>query len=559
MTARHRKGEEMVLLPLGGMGEIGMNCYAYGYGHPDDRRWIIVDCGVKFGDERDPGIDVVLPDLAYMESERRNIEAIVLTHAHEDHLGAVAWLWPRLKVPVYCTAFAAELLKGKLIEAGLEAKVPVNVVRSGRRLKLGPFAVEFVAVTHSIPEPHALAITTPAGTVVHSGDLKIDHTPSIPPLFDVDRFRQLGEAGVDAFVCDSTNVLREGFSPSEADVARTIKTIVGEARGRVAVTTFASHVGRIVSTVEAARAADREVVVAGRAMRTVIEAARAVGLLKAAGSFLSEQAFGLLPPDKTLLLCTGSQGEPRAAMARIAEGAHPSIALDRGDMVVFSSRTIPGNEKAVGSVINGLTGQGIEVVTGDDALVHTSGHPRQDELKAFYSWLRPALLVPMHGEMRHLERHLQLAREAGIREAIRIEAGDVLRLVPGPATIVDQAPAGRLHVDGRLIVSAAVGPARFRRKLSFAGIVFVSLVLDPKGQARSPLMLVSDGLPKEDGGGGSLDEVLLEAAENAFDALPKARRRSDDDVREALRLAVRRTADAVWGKKPVVHIAIHRL
>ncbi len=255
MTARRRKGEEMVLLPLGGMGEIGMNCYAYGYGHPDDRRWIIVDCGVKFGDERDPGIDVVLPDLAYMESERRNIEAIVLTHAHEDHLGAVVWLWPRLKVPVYCTAFAAELLKGKLIEAGLEAKVPVNVVRSGRRLKLGPFAVEFVAVTHSIPEPHALAITTPAGTVVHSGDLKIDHAPSIPPLFDEERFRQLGEAGVDAFICDSTNVLREGFSPSEADVARTLKTIVGEARGRIAVTTFASHVGRITSTIEAARAA----------------------------------------------------------------------------------------------------------------------------------------------------------------------------------------------------------------------------------------------------------------------------------------------------------------
>jgi ribonuclease J len=549
----------MVLLALGGMGEIGMNCYAYGYGSLDDRRWLIVDCGVKFGDERDPGIDIILPDLAYLEAERASIEAIVLTHAHEDHLGAVAWLWPRLGVPVYCTGFAAELLRGKLIEAGLEDKVPVHVVRPGKRLRLGAFSVEFIAVTHSIPEPMALAITTPAGTVVHSGDLKIDHSPTIPPRFDEARFQALGDAGVAAFVCDSTNALREGFSPSEADVARTLKTIVGEARGRVAVTTFASHVGRIATTVEAARATGREVVVAGRAMRTVIEAARAVGLLKEAGSFLSEEAFDLLAPDKTLLLCTGSQGEPRAAMARIAEDTHPHITLDAADLVIFSSRTIPGNEKAVGAVINGLARQGVEVLTSEDALVHTSGHPRQEELKAFYGWLRPRLLVPMHGEMRHLQRHLVLARQAGIPEAIRIEAGDIVRLAPGPAEIVDQAPAGRLHVDGRLIVPAIDGPARQRRKLAHSGIVLVSLVVDPRGQARGAVRVVIDGLPLADAAGDLLVDMLEEAAESALEALPRARRRSDDDIAEALRLAVRRAADAAWGKKPVVHVAVHRL
>ncbi len=560
MTAatRRRGAEEMVLLPLGGMGEIGMNCYAYGYGTLDDRRWLIVDLGVKFGDERDPGIDVILPDLAYLEGERRSVEAIILTHAHEDHLGAVAWLWPRLRVPVYCTAFAAELLRGKLIEAGLEEKVPVNVVRPGRTLKLGKFAVEFVAVTHSIPEPNALAITTPAGTVVHSGDLKIDRSPTIPPLFDEARFKALGDAGVDAFICNSTNVLREGFSPSEADVARTLTTIIGEAKGRVAVTTFASHVGRIASTVQAARATGREVVVAGRAMRTVIEAARAVGMLKEAGSFLSEEAFNLLPASKTLLLCTGSQGEPRAALARIAAETHPSIALDAGDLVIFSSRTIPGNEKAVGAVINGLAEQEIDVLTSDDALVHTSGHPRQDELKAFYGWLRPGLLVPMHGEMRHLQRHVALALEAGIPEALRIETGDVLRLAPGPAEVIDEAPSGRLHVDGRLIVPAIDGPARFRRKLAQVGIVFVSVVLDPKGQARCPVRIVGDGLPLNDASGEALLDGLEMAAEDALDALPR-KKRSDDDIAETLRLAVRRTAFAAWGKRPVVHVAVHRL
>jgi ribonuclease J len=300
-------------------------------------------------------------------------------------------------------------------------------------------------------------------------------------------------------------------------------------------------------------------VVAGRAMRTVIEAARAVGLLKEAGSFLSEEAFNLLPPDKTLLLCTGSQGEPRAAMARIAEGSHPHIALDRGDLAIFSSRTIPGNEKAVGAVINGLARDGIDVLTSDDALVHTSGHPRQEELKSFYRWLRPSLLVPMHGEMRHLQRHLALAREAGIREAIRIEAGDVLRLAPGPAAVVDQAPAGRLHVDGRLIVPAIEGPARLRRKLAQVGIVFVSLVLDPKGHARCPVAVVCDGLPQSDADGEPLLAMLEDAAEAALEGLPRVRRRSEDDIRETVRLAVRRAADAAWGKKPVVHVAIHHL
>ncbi|MBI3672553.1 MAG: ribonuclease J, partial [Rhizobiales bacterium] len=391
---------DLVLLPLGGTGEIGMNCYCYGVGPADDRQWLMVDLGVKFGEATDPGIDVVLPDVSFIAGDRRNLVGLVLTHAHEDHLGAVAWLWPQLRCPVYCTPFAAQILNLKLKEAGLDEEVEVHVLAQGSRFSLGPFDLEFVAVTHSIPEPTALLIETRQGKVLHSGDWKIDRTPVLGVGMDEKRLRDIGEAGLDVLVCDSTNVLREGHSPSEADVAATIMDIVRQAPARVAITTFASHVDRISSAVKAARATGREVVIAGRAMRNTIEAARVCGYLREAGEFLDEEEFGYLPPDKILLLCTGSQGEPRAAIARIAEDQHPHISLEPGDLVIFSSKTIPGNEKEVSRIHNNLARLDIDIVTSDEALVHTSGHPRQEELRTLYDWLRPRVLVPMHGEPR---------------------------------------------------------------------------------------------------------------------------------------------------------------
>lgn len=544
---------DLVLLPLGGVGEIGMNCYCYGIGSAETREWLMVDLGVKFGDENEPGIDVVLPELGYIIGERRRLSGLVLTHAHEDHLGAVAWLWPQLNCPIYCTPFAAEILAGKLKERGLDEEVPVHVKPLGSRFEVGSFSVEFVSVTHSIPEPAALLIETKQGRVLHSGDWKIDRTPQMGGHFDEKRFREIGEMGVDALVCDSTNVFREGFSVSEADVAATLDRIVSEARNRIAITTFASHVERISSAVRAARRAGREVVIAGRAMRQTIEAARACGYLRDAGAFLEEEAFGYLPPDKIMLLCTGSQGEPRAAIARIAEDNHPSIALDDGDLVVFSSKTIPGNEKAVSAVHNNLARLGIDVITSDDALVHTSGHPRQDELKLVYGMLKPRALIPMHGEPRHLLRHMELGEEAGIEETVMAENGDVIRLCPGPVQIVDEAPSGRLHVDGKLIVPALEGPAKYRRKLSFVGIVVASLVVDRKGTLVSDIEIIADGLP------AGLEERLRDAAETAFDSLPRPRRASDDTLTETLRTAIRRAADAEWGKKPICRILLHRL
>ncbi len=542
---------DLVILPLGGTGEIGMNCYCYGTGPSNNRDWLMVDLGVKFGDERDPGIDVIMPDVGFITKNRKKFNGLVVTHAHEDHIGAIVHLWPQLKCEVHCTPFAAELLKLKLIERGLDEDVPVITHKPGSKFALGPFKLEFIAVTHSIPESCALYIETPEGNALHSGDWKIDRTPMLGVTINEKRFRELGDKGVDALICDSTNVLREGLSPSEKDVAATLEDIISHAKGRVAVTTFASHVERISCAVRAARSAGREVVIAGRAMRNTIEAARKCGYLKDAGAFLDIEEFGYLPPERILLLCTGSQGEPRAAISRIADDSHPQIALEKGDLVIFSARTIPGNEKVVSAVINNLSKLDIDVITPDEAMVHSSGHPRQGELKLMYEWVRPKILVPMHGEPRHLKAHANFARAQGIPETIILEDLKIARLRPGEAGIIDEAPGGRLHLDGKLIVESADGPAKDRRKLSFAGIIFVSVLIDSKLDMQD-FHLIIDGIPE------GLGDELAEVAEQAFTSLPRNRRKDDNTVEEAIRTALRRACDNAWGKKPVVKVVAMR-
>ena len=552
MNARRRVQlpSELVFLPLGGTGEIGMNCYVYGSGPADERHWLMVDLGVKFGEETDPGIDVVLPDVGFITAEKSRLHGLVLTHAHEDHLGAVAWLWPQLQCPVYCTPFAAQILALKLKEAGLDEQVPVKVMPVGSRFKLGPFGLEMISVTHSIPEPTALLIETEQGRVLHSGDWKIDRTPVLGQGMDEKRLREIGAKGVDVLVCDSTNVLRAGHSPSEKDVAERITEIVRQATGRVAITTFASHLDRIATAIRAARATGREVVIAGRAMRNTIEAARLCGMLKDSGRLLDQEEFGYLPPDKVMLLCTGSQGEPRAAIARIAEDEHPHISLDSGDLVIFSSKTIPGNEKEVSRVLNNLAELDIDMVTGDDDLVHSSGHPRQGELALLYEWVKPKALIPMHGEPRHLRAHRIFAQSQGIRDVLIPRDGIITRLAPGRLEDIDEAPCGRLHVGGRLIVPAGDGPAKQRRKLSYVGIIFVSVAIDAKAELAADIELITDGSP------AGLDGDLLEAAEKAFGSTPKPRRKDANQLAETIRTAVRRAADLMWGKKPIVKVTV---
>ena len=411
-----RASDELVFMALGGIGEIGMNCYLYGLGPADDRQWLMVDLGITFPEgENDPGVDVILPDLRFIEAERGSLAGLVLTHAHEDHFGAVIELWPRLNVPIYATPFTAALLKTKLAEYGGGAKLPIHEVALNSRFDVGPFGIELISVAHSIPESNALAIRTPHGVVLHTGDWKIDPTPVIGAPTDIERLVALGAEGVTAMICDSTNALREGRSPSELDVAQSLARIIKGAKRRVAVTIFASNVARLRAVADAARSAGRQLVVAGRAMHRMIDVAISTGYLPQNFKYLDQDQFSYLQPHEVVALCTGSQGEPRAAMARVAADEHPAIKLDRGDLVIFSSRTIPGNERAVGQIQNRLVDMGCELVTDNDALVHVTGHPRREELKEMYGWVKPRIAIPMHGEARHLAEHAKLARAAGVK------------------------------------------------------------------------------------------------------------------------------------------------
>src|SRR6478735_3516505 len=402
---------QLVFAPLGGVGEIGMNLSIYGVGDERRRTWLAVDLGVSFAaEEHLPGVDLILPDIRYLVEERKNLAGLVLTHAHEDHFGALIDLWPRLKVPLFATPFTAALLEAKCAGEPGAPKIPVNVIALGSRFKVGPFDIELVTMAHSIPESTALAIRTPVGTVLHTGDWKIDPTPGVGWATDEKRLKELGDEGVLAMVCDSTNVIRGGESPSEADVAATLKDIVAQAKHRVCVTTFASNVARMRAVAEAAFANGREVVAIGRAMDRVIQVAGERGYFDGLPPFRSSDTYGYLPRDKVVALLTGSQGEPRAALARVAEDQHPDITLASGDTVILSSRTIPGNEKPVGRIVNNLIRQGIQVITDRTHMVHVSGHPRRGELERLYQWVRPKVAVPVHGEALHIDEHAKLAR-----------------------------------------------------------------------------------------------------------------------------------------------------
>jgi ribonuclease J len=542
------------------VGEIGMNCYLYGLGPAEAREWLMVDLGITFPEgENDPGIDVILPDLRFIEEERAALAGIVLTHAHEDHFGAVAELWPRLKVPVYATPFAAALLTAKLAEFGGRERPEVRVKPLDSRFQIGGFDIELLSLAHSIPESNALVIRTPLGCVLHTGDWKLDPTPLIGAPAELGRLAQLGNDGVTAIVCDSTNALREGRSPSERDVARSLAGLVRAATGRVAVTIFASNVARIRAVADAARSAGRHLVVAGRAMHRIIAAAMETGYLPSDFKYYDQEHYQYLERDETVVLCTGSQGEPRAAMARIAEGQHPHISLGKGDLVIFSSRTIPGNERAVGRIHNQLIDLGCELVTDADALVHVTGHPRREELKEMYAWVRPRVAIPMHGEARHLVEHAKLARAAGVKEVVGVRNGDIVRLAPGAAAIIDEAPIGRIFRDGRLLVSAEEGPVRQRRALAFAGIVIVAITLSGRGELLAEPAITLDGVPAFDAAGQSVLEHLLDAVESTLKSIPPPRRKDGETVREAVRRAVRARVEDLWGKRPITKVLLTQL
>ncbi|HVV65596.1 MAG TPA: ribonuclease J [Rhizomicrobium sp.] len=538
--------DELVLLPLGGAGEIGMNFNAYGFGPPDERKWIVVDCGVLFGRETStPGVDVIMPDIRYLSERRDDVLAMVLTHAHEDHIGAIGYLWPMLRCPIYATGFTARLIDIKLEEAGQSERA--RRVKLGGRLDLGPFRVEFVSITHSIPEPNALAIRTPLGVVVHTGDWKIDPDPMLGETTNVNALQRLGDEGVLATVCDSTNALVQGHSGSEARVRQALTALIGSLGGRIAVTAFASNVARLDTVAKAAREHGRQIALVGRAMHKMVQAARESGYLTDFPPVIDEHDAAQLPARRVLYLVTGSQGEPRAALSRIASGDHPTVRLGAGDAVIFSSRIIPGNELAIFELHNRLAELGVEVLTEQDHFVHVSGHPCRDELAEMYRWTRPRIAVPVHGELRHMSEHARLAKSLQVPEAVVVKNGHMLRLAPGPAQLVDEAPSGRVFLDGKILVGKSAGFARARRALGHAGIIAITLVVDGKGRMVADPSVIIDGIPEP------AHEAIREAAAGAVKRSP---RNDEGALKENVRRAARRAAQDAWGKKPVTRVEV---
>ena len=544
---------ELLFLPLGGAAEIGMNLNLFAV----DDQWLMVDLGVTFGDDSMPGVDVVMPDPAFIEARRDKLVGLVLTHAHEDHVGAVPYLWPRLKCPIYCSPFTASIVRRKLAEVGLLNEAEINVVPLGGRLDIGPFNIELITLTHSIPEPSALVIRTEHGTILHTGDWKFDPTPLVGEPPDEAALRRVGDEGVLALIGDSTNVFQEGEAGSESAVRDSLIDVVKALENRVLITCFASNVARLQTLADVARATGREPALVGRSLTRMYEAAKENGYLTDT-FFLGEHEAPLLPRDEALIICTGSQGEPRAALSRIATGSHPAVQLEAGDTVVFSSRIIPGNERSIGRLHDLLIQQNVKVISEKDAFIHVSGHPCRDELVRMFGHVRPNTVVPVHGEVRHLYEHAALAKSCQVPNTVVATNGRMVRLAPGNPKIIDAVETGRLALDGERVISIDSPVLRERRRVLYQGSVVASLVLDGAGELLADPQLTLTGLA-DDANVEELTDGILDAIEDAIDRLPKAQLRSDGAVEEAARLAVRRTVQGLVGKKPTTDIHLTRI
>ncbi len=540
---------ELLFLPLGGSGEIGMNLNLYHL----DGKWIMVDCGIGFADDYYPGADIIVPNIKFIEKIKQDLIGLVVTHAHEDHVGGIPYLWEQLECPVYTTAFTANFLRLKLLETTFGKRVKIHEITPGKAFTLGPFEIEPINLTHSIPEMQAMAIKTKFGTIMHTGDWKFDENPMVGPASNLSRLKKRGEEGVLAIVCDSTNVFSNGESGSEGDVRENLTKLIATCKNRVAVGTFASNLARVESIIHAARANGREIVVCGRSFWRLIEAARESGYLKDAPKFFTEKDAGKIPRAKALYLCTGSQAEPRAALSRIAEGTHPSLKLLPGDTAIFSSKIIPGNDTAIYRMMNLLTLQGIDVITEKEHHIHVSGHPYRNELKRMYEYTKPQIAIPVHGEARHIHEHAKLAKSLGVPDVFEIKNGDVLKLAPGKHEKVDMVEAGKLAVDAFVFLAGDSDIMRGRRKLKNNGAIFISITMNNKGISIAQPQISAPGLldPVQDA------ELFAEMAEEVEAAVD--RKRDFKEAQDAARKAVRRIIRDELDKNPIIEVHVARV
>jgi len=550
--------KELFFCPLGGSGEIGMNMNLFGYGSPEDTKWLIVDMGVTFADESVPGIDLIYPDPGFIVDKKKDLLGIVLTHAHEDHIGSVAHIWPKLKCNIYSTPFTSVLIKEKFKEKKIDIEKYLKIVQLNGSIKLENFNVEFVTLTHSILEPNGLIIKTPMGTILHTGDWKCDPNPLIGDSINEKRLKEIGNEGVVAMICDSTNVFNPGRAGSENDVRDSLLKIMRNINKRIIVTSFASNVARMETIFYCAEKTGREISLVGRSMNRIFKAARQCGYLDKVKEPIDPRDAKKIPREKIVLLCTGSQGEPNGAMMRITNDIHPDIAIEKEDTVIFSSKIIPGNEKKLFKMHNQLVKNGIEVISEENEFVHVSGHPNREDLKDMYNWIKPRSVIPVHGEHRHMVEHISFAKEMQVPYPLQVENGDVVKIPKnGKPEIVDKAPTGRMYLDGSVSIGEDSKSIKERKNLSFNGLLEITIIVNEKGNVKKPFISLI-GLPVSEESKMDFQMDLEHEIYKICKTFSAGNPKQEKNLQEKIKSNCRKIIKNRIGKRPFTNIKLIR-
>jgi len=551
-------GQELVYCSLGGAGEIGMNLNLFGYGKPGEYKWIIVDIGVTFSDDNIPGIEVILPNPEFIVNQKENLLGIVLTHAHEDHVGAIAHLWPMLECPIYATPFTAAIVREKFKELKINIGNHLKIVKLSGNVKLGVFNIDYVTLTHSILEPNGLAISTPEGLVLHTADFKIDDDPLIGEKTDVKKLTELGKKGVLAMICDSTNIFNLGSTGSESSVRTGLLTVLEKMKNRIVITSFASNVARMETVFKVAEKIGRQVCLVGRSMNRIYQLARQCNYLQEIKVPIDVRDAKKIPKNKIVFLCTGSQGEQRAALARIANGTHPDLHLEKGDNVIFSSRIIPGNEKKLYKIFNDLSKSEINVLSEENSMIHVSGHPAREDLKKMYNWAKPKILIPVHGEQRHMAEHINFAKEMGVKFPVKVNNGEIIRLAPGEPQVIDKVTSGRVYLDGKVLIDNDSPVLKERRNMAANGYMEITVLISKNGQIKNNPIITLKGIPLIEEDESEIEYDLEDVVMDTCKTFNLNNSKQEKNLIDTLKGNCRKLINDKSGKKPLVNINLVR-